>query len=79
MACGTVGGPQKGCTYRAIRNNKAEHNRLSLSRIISKPLDESRDIIDFLVAIGFLEQVGTNYKVPLLYREGLNITRGKAF
>ena len=29
--------------------------------------------------MGFLEPVGANYKVPMLYRYGLGITQGKAF
>lgn len=29
--------------------------------------------------LGFLEKVGNTYKVPILYREGLAITQGKAF
>jgi len=29
--------------------------------------------------IGFLEDIKDTYKVPTLYREGLNITQGKAF
>lgn len=29
--------------------------------------------------IGFLELIGQNYKVPMLYRSGLSITQGRAF
>ena len=29
--------------------------------------------------IGFLEAVGSNYKIPMLYRDGLGVTQGKAF
>jgi hypothetical protein len=29
--------------------------------------------------LGFIEPVGATFKVPMLYRAGLNITQGKAF
>jgi len=29
--------------------------------------------------IGFFEPVGETYKIPFLYRAGLNVTQGKAF
>jgi hypothetical protein len=32
-----------------------------------------------LEELGFLEQVGENLKVPMLYRDGLGMTQGKAF
>jgi hypothetical protein len=32
-----------------------------------------------LIETGFLEEIGSSYKVPMLYREGLEITQGKAF
>lgn len=32
-----------------------------------------------LVDIGFLEEFMDSYKIPSLYREGLQITQGKAF
>jgi hypothetical protein len=35
--------------------------------------------IQFLREIGFLEPIGANFKVPMLYRDGLSITQGKAF
>jgi hypothetical protein len=29
--------------------------------------------------MGFLEEKGSSFKVPMLYRDGLRITQGKAF
>jgi hypothetical protein len=29
--------------------------------------------------MGFLEEIGGSYKVPMLYRDGREITQGKAF
>ncbi len=63
-----------------FRNGKAEQNIDSLSQII-KAIDatELHRIIKDLVDIGFLEIIGNTYKIPMLYRLGLNITQGKAF
>jgi hypothetical protein len=36
-------------------------------------------LIQPLKDIGFLEPVGANFKVPMLYRSGLAITQGAAF
>jgi hypothetical protein len=35
--------------------------------------------VEFLKTLGFLEPTGSNFKIPMLYRSGLNITQGKAF
>jgi hypothetical protein len=32
-----------------------------------------------LIELGFLEEVAGNFKIPMLYRGGLEITQGKAF
>jgi hypothetical protein len=32
-----------------------------------------------LIELGFLEEVKGTFKVPAIYREGLEITQGKAF
>lgn len=57
-----------------FRNGKAEHNVESLNE-----LDIQDDMISVLRDIGFIEKIGDSYKVPMLYRDGLNITQGKAF
>lgn len=57
-----------------FRNGKAEHNADSLAS-----LGNSLDEIKVLREIGFLEALGDTLKVPMLYRDGLNITQGKAF
>jgi hypothetical protein len=59
-----------------FRNGKAEHNAESLASLLGQ---DSTSKIEFLKTLGFLEPVGSNYKVPMLYRGGLNITQGKAF
>ncbi|GEP07607.1 P-loop ATPase, Sll1717 family [Methylobacterium oxalidis] len=62
-----------------FRGGKAEHNDASLSIALSTPIGDLRSIVKPLQEIGFLEAVKGNYKVPTLYREGLEITQGKAF
>jgi len=62
-----------------FRGSKAEHNDESLGAQLSLAGEELKETVQFLRDIGFLEQVGNNYKVPMLYRDGLGITQGKAF
>jgi hypothetical protein len=62
-----------------FRGAKAEHNRETLAELLDATPDELADKIRILVELGFLEPVGANFKVPMLYRNGLEITQGKAF
>jgi hypothetical protein len=62
-----------------FRDGRAEHNDESLSATLGVTLDEVRVTIKPLLELGFIEQTGTTYKVPMLYRGGLGITQGKAF
>jgi len=59
-----------------FRNGKAEHNLESLTEIIK---DDVTAKSEYLRSIGFLGKLGSNYKIPMLYRRGLSITQGKAF
>lgn len=61
-----------------FRDGKAEHNLESLAELLGAP-PNMKELIQALTDMGFLEQVGENYKVPMLYRDGLKITQGKAF
>ena len=61
-----------------FRDGKSEHNHGSLRTTYGDgpdPNETTRALVD----IGFLEEFGTNYKIPMLYRDGLKITQGKAF
>jgi hypothetical protein len=62
-----------------FRDGKAEHNATSLATVLGVGADAVRDEVNPLLEIGFLEQVGDNYKIPMLYRDGLGVTQGKAF
>ena len=62
-----------------FRDGRAERNEESLSSTLGVTAEELRAAIKPLLELGFLEQTGTTYKVPMLYRGGLSITQGKAF
>ncbi|MGH2714210.1 MAG: P-loop ATPase, Sll1717 family [Thermoleophilaceae bacterium] len=62
-----------------FRGGRAEHNNASIAEILAVPVEEARSAAKPLVEIGFLEQTGETFKVPMLYRGGLSITQGKAF
>lgn len=62
-----------------FRDGKAEHNGDSLIKTLGLPAAETREVTKILVDMGFLEPTGETYKVPILYRDGLKITQGKAF
>jgi len=61
-----------------FRGGKAEHSEESVAQVLGVDLGQAREAIKVLREIGFLEVVGTSYKVPMLYRQGLGITQGKA-
>ena len=64
-------------TIALFEGGKAEHNHQSLSALLG---DENlRERIRVLEDLGFIESVGDTYKVPMIYRDGLGITQGKAF
>jgi Fic family protein len=62
-----------------FRDGKAEHNEASLSNSLGIPEANVRTAIKPLIAMGFLEETGGSFKIPMLYRDGLQITQGKAF
>jgi acetolactate synthase small subunit len=62
-----------------FEGGKAEHSEESLISVLSGMPGEVKDKIGVLEDLGFLEQVGDTYKVPILYRDGMGITQGKAF
>jgi hypothetical protein len=62
-----------------FRDGRAEHNDDSLAVALGVENENVRQAIKPLLEIGFLEQTGETFKVPMLYRGGLSITQGKAF
>ncbi|WP_146244752.1 P-loop ATPase, Sll1717 family [Curtobacterium sp. MCPF17_051] len=61
---------------KRFEGGKAEQNAASLQSLFGK---ESTEVTKRLVTLGFLEKTGQSYKVPMLYRQGLDITQGKAW
>jgi hypothetical protein len=61
-----------------FRGAKAEHNESSICQLIGLELPEAHTKIRQLVELGFLEEGSGNYKVPMLYRGGLEITQGRS-
>jgi hypothetical protein len=61
-----------------FRNKKAEYDIAAISVLLSVDEEEARTAVKKLREIGFLEEVGSYYKIPMLYREGLGIRQGKA-
>jgi hypothetical protein len=61
---------------RSFQRGKAEHNGESLAEILGK---DWAKIVEDLNRIGFIERVGESWKIPALYRSGLEITQGAAF
>ncbi len=62
-----------------FRDGRAEHNDDSLAETLNVPTTGVRTEIKALIEIGFLEQTGETFKIPMIYRGGLSITQGKAF
>lgn len=62
-----------------FRDGKAEHNATTLAALLSVTEEEVRAAAKPLIELGFLEEIGDVFKVPMLYRDGLNITQGKAY
>jgi hypothetical protein len=64
-----------------FRDGKAEHNHESLAKTLNLPIAETREALTGLLEMGFLARIrqSETFKVPMLYRDGLNITQGKAF
>lgn len=62
-----------------FRGSKAEHNLATLAQLLDAEGTELEAQVTFLKDIGFLEPVGSAFKIPILYRDGLNITQGRAF
>jgi hypothetical protein len=72
-------GPRIASLIERFRGAKAEHNRQTLAAVLGLEGDDLEAAVRQLVELGFLEVIGTSWKVPMLYRDGLDVTQGKAF
>ena len=62
-----------------FRDGKSEHNQESIAKQLGISEAKVKATVKPLVELGVLETVGDSYKIPMLYRDGLGITQGKAF
>jgi hypothetical protein len=58
---------------------KSEHNLDTLAATLGLQGEDLQAAIRQLMEIGFLEGIRTSWKIPMLYRDGLDIRQGKAF
>ncbi|MFY4696768.1 P-loop ATPase, Sll1717 family [Burkholderia glumae] len=72
-------GAETAALIRKFRRAKAEQNLDSLGDVLGLSGDDLTSAIRSLVEVGFLEEIKSSWKVPMLYRDGLEITQGKAF
>lgn len=61
-----------------FRRAKAEHNEASICQLLGLDSTDGQKKIRQLVELGFLEESSGNFKVPMLYRGGLEITQGRS-
>jgi hypothetical protein len=62
-----------------FRKSKSEHNIDTLADTLDLKGADLQQVIRHLVEAGFLEGFPSSWKVPMLYRDGLDIRQGKAF
>jgi hypothetical protein len=72
-------GADAAALIQKFRGAKAEQNEESLAKLLGIGGENLRGSIKQLVDVGFLEEIKASWKVPMLYRDGLDITQGKAF
>lgn len=72
-------GAETAALIRKFRRAKAEQNLESLSAVLGLDGENLTAAIRSLIEVGFLEEIKISWKVPMLYRDGLEITQGKAF
>ncbi len=72
-------GPEIANLIRKFRRAKAEQDKSSLASILSLQGQDLENAILLLKEVGFLEELKKSWKVPMLYREGLEVRQGKAF
>lgn len=59
-----------------FENSKAEHNEDSIKSVLGA---QWKSRLQKLISIGFIEERKSTWKIPFLYRAGLNIKGGKAY
>lgn len=71
--------PEIATLIAKFKKSKSEHNAESLEKTLSLAGDKLEFATKQLIDVGFLEALRATWKIPMLYRDGLDITQGKAF
>ncbi len=58
---------------KGFKDSQAKHNDGTIAKLFSIDATHAKIFAKTLIDIGFFEQVGESYRIPILYREGLNI------
>jgi hypothetical protein len=61
-----------------FRGKKSEYDVAALAAVLDVAPDDVASVAKPLVDLGFLEQIGSSYKIPILYRDGLDVIQGTA-
>jgi hypothetical protein len=72
-------GSETADLIKKFRREKAEQNKASLSALFKVDGESLDRCIGLLTQVGFLEELKASWKVPILYRGGLEVRQGKAF
>ncbi len=72
-------GTELASLINRFRRAKAEQNMDTLATTLNLQGEALDDAVQRLVEVGFLEKLPASWKVPMLYRDGLEVTQGKAF
>lgn len=72
-------GPEIAGYINKFNSEKAEHNLETLAAVLELDGEKLQYAIKQLIETGFLEEIKETWKIPMLYRDGLGITQGKAF
>jgi len=62
-----------------VRGSRGEHNDESIATLFRVDVSTARHFAETLIDIGLLERMEDSYRIPVLYRDGLKVSRGKAF
>lgn len=61
---------------KVFKGGKAEHNETTLKQLLGEKWEQ---VVEELEFVGFIERLSQTWKIPFIYREGLQVSQGKAF
>jgi hypothetical protein len=72
-------GPDQAIWIEKFRDGRAEQNEETIADTLAMSQQDLAEPLRMLKDLGFLEPIGATFKIPMLYRAGLDVTQGKAF